>query len=267
MNAPEKFLGKTRRNAGRRHAAFPRKRPRASGRLGNLCRRHPRGQGHALRSADPLHRRPRQAQGRRYERGDGDARRARRDPAARHPRRSETRDVHARRAHLRDGHGRAHRPGGRHRGGRHGDGCAACGPQGQARHRAAAGRAHREGGARRPRASCCRRCSCAAATPMRAWRAPRIASPASSKWAGRSISTSKARWPTRCRWSRTSSGSTPAPSIPAKCSTGWRTRSDWRTTPSPSNAAAWAALSAARRRRPATWPCGRRSRPTSCAAR
>jgi xanthine dehydrogenase large subunit len=38
---------------------------------------------------------------------------------------------------------------------------------------------------------------------------------------GRSISTWKARLPTPCRWSRTSGGSTPAPSTPARCSTGW----------------------------------------------
>jgi xanthine dehydrogenase large subunit len=118
------------------------------------------------------------------------------------------------------------------------------------------------------KATCCRRCLCAGAMPPAAWRnRHRTACRAPSKWAGRSTSTWKARSPTPCRWSKTSGGSTPAPSTPARCSTGWPTRWAWTTTPCAWSAAAWAAALAARKPRPATWPCGPPWRPTSWAAR
>ncbi len=59
-------------------------------------------------------------------------------------------------------------------------------------------------------------------------------------------------------------GSTPAPSTPARCSTGWRTPWAWTTMRCAWNAGAWAAALAAKKRRPGTWRCGRRWRRTSC---
>ena len=92
-------------------------------------------------------------------------------------------------------------------------------------------------------------------------RGPPPARAAGCTLAGRSISISRARSPWPCRASRTRSRSTPRPSTRARSSTWWPRCWTWPRTRSRSRSAAWAAPSAARRRKATCSPASPPSSP------
>ena len=128
------------------------------------------------------------------------------------------------------------------------------------RHRSRCRRSSRRRGARRRPVRARRRCTCNAATRAAAIdRRPAQARRHASTSAARSISTSKARSPTRSRPKTAACRCTARRSTRARCSTSSRMRSSCTRTRCRSSAGAWAAASAARSR---SRPCSPASPPS-----